>query len=297
MLTTVKYGLRLMLGRLNAGREVTVFRDDVFLVSYPRSGNTWVRFLIANLRDPVDPASFANIDRKIPEIYHFPDRDLRRRPRPRILKSHEYFDPRYRKVIYIVRDPRDVALSFYYFLLKKRMLDDRCGIEDYVNRWIEWKAESYGSWGDNVISWLGTRHPSSGFLLVRYEDLAANPVHELGSIAGFLGIPADEGRLSRAIQLSSVGRMRALESAQSQLWQTTRKTRTDIPFVRTASTGNWKSQLPPTAVSAIESCWGSLMKQLGYALFKEEEALVATSGVLAKVQATELTSSSSVEHR
>src|ERR671925_279845 len=108
-----KYASRILLGRRNAGRNLTVFPDDVFLVSYPRSGNTWTRFLIANLIYPSEPVNFANIESRVPEIYLWRDRDLRKLSRPRILKSHEYFDPRYKKTIYIARDPRDVAVSVY----------------------------------------------------------------------------------------------------------------------------------------------------------------------------------------
>ena len=61
------------MGQVPAGRRLTVFRDDVFLVSYPRSGNTWTRFLIGNLLDQEDPVTFANIESRIPEIYFFPE--------------------------------------------------------------------------------------------------------------------------------------------------------------------------------------------------------------------------------
>src|SRR5215469_6269647 len=98
-----------------AGRTLAVFADDTFIVSYPRSGNTWTRFLIANLLHPEQPASFANIERLIPDCEAQSSRYMKRASRPRIIKSHEYFDPRYKKVIYIVRDPRDVALSYYDF--------------------------------------------------------------------------------------------------------------------------------------------------------------------------------------
>src|SRR5881397_1861057 len=97
-------------GRVIAGRRLTVFPDDVFIVSYPRSGNTWTRFLVGNLVYQDEPVTFANIESRIPEIYLFPDRVLRSLPRPRMLKSHECFDPRYQRVIYIVRDPRDVVV-------------------------------------------------------------------------------------------------------------------------------------------------------------------------------------------
>lgn len=74
------------------GRAVTVFPDDVFLCSYPKSGNTWAKFLIANLLWKEESITFANIEQKIPAIY-YAERKLLKVPRPRILKSHECFDP------------------------------------------------------------------------------------------------------------------------------------------------------------------------------------------------------------
>src|SRR6201997_2026058 len=90
-----------LLGRKTAGRSLTVFPDDIFLVSYPRSGNTWARFLIGNLVHQDEPVTFTNVESRIPEIYLFPDRVLRGLRRPRMLKSHECFDPRYQRIIYI----------------------------------------------------------------------------------------------------------------------------------------------------------------------------------------------------
>ena len=49
-----------------------MFPDDVVLASYPRSGNNWTRFLIGNLIYPEDPVTFANLARRVPEIYYSP---------------------------------------------------------------------------------------------------------------------------------------------------------------------------------------------------------------------------------
>src|SRR6266511_1501639 len=91
-----KHGLRAasgtaarVTGRVPAQRSFTSFSDDIMLVSYPRSGNTWLRFLIGNLISR-EPVRFANIERIIPDIYHHSDRELRKLPRPRFLKSHEH---------------------------------------------------------------------------------------------------------------------------------------------------------------------------------------------------------------
>src|ERR1700751_2174698 len=105
--TIVKY----LLGTDRAGRNFAVYPDDTFVVSYPRSGNTWTRFLIANLLHPEEPATFLNIGRLVPDAEVQSSRYMRSIPSPRVIKSHTYFDPRYPRVIYIVRDPRDVAPS------------------------------------------------------------------------------------------------------------------------------------------------------------------------------------------
>src|ERR671924_2206755 len=88
-----------------AARGLTVRRSDVFLVSYPRSGNTWLRFLLANALRPAEAATFATFGEVVPDIYDETDRELRRRPSPRVLKSHEPFDRRYRRWARLRRAP------------------------------------------------------------------------------------------------------------------------------------------------------------------------------------------------
>src|SRR5262250_161756 len=126
MIYGIKQLFKYMLGRDIAGRTLAVRPDDVFLVSYPRSGNTWTRFLVANLLHPHEPATFANIERMVPDIYVNSQVALLRVPHPRVLKSHEPFDPRYKKVVYIVRDPRDVAVSMYHWEIKRGRIREEC---------------------------------------------------------------------------------------------------------------------------------------------------------------------------
>src|SRR6202047_4436661 len=91
MIRAITHLGRVLTGRQMAGRNVTVFPDDIFLVSYPRSGNTWTRFLLGNLIFSGGPVTFSNIESRIPEIYFNRDRAMRRLSRPRVLKSHECF--------------------------------------------------------------------------------------------------------------------------------------------------------------------------------------------------------------
>jgi len=251
--------------RQAAARGLTVYPDDTFLVSFPRSGNTWTRFLVCNLINPDDPVSFARLESRIPEIYDVTDRTLRTFPRPRIIKSHECFDPRYQKVIYIVRDPRDVLLSYYEFQLKRRVISEDCSLEEFLPRFIASEFEpKTGSWRDHVVSWMATRNGQKNFLFLRYEDMLANTLEAGTSIAGFLGVDTSSKRVARAVELSSADRIRKLEKEQSRQWKETRKTRQDKPFVRVASSGGWRSKLPEHCVAQLESAWGDVMRSVGY---------------------------------
>ena len=256
--------------KLRIERDITIFPDDVFLTSYPRSGNTWTRFLVGNLVHQNEPVTFLNVERLVPDMYKHSDRTLRGLPRPRILKSHECFDPRYKRIIYLARDPRDVAVSNYHWEMKQWSMGDSYPIEVFVRRWMEpvyWAR--LGCWGDHVTSWLSTRQGREGFLLLRYEDMLADPGKEMGKVARLLEIDATPERLVRAAELSSADRMRRLEKDQGDKWVQTRGTRQDKQFVRKAASGDWRKILPAESVQRIEAAWGSIMKEMGYELSSE----------------------------
>ena len=93
-----------------------IYPDDVFLVSYPRSGNTWIRYILAHLLAPYEV-----IDRNrtlYPDIYV--PINWQKVTMPRMIKSHEPFTKEYPKIIYLMRDGRDVACSYYNFYCRNR---------------------------------------------------------------------------------------------------------------------------------------------------------------------------------
>jgi len=272
MIKELLYITKYVLGLDTAGNNLTVFPDDVFIVSYPKSGNTWTRFLIGNLIFQ-EGVEFSNINEKIPDPVGLARRHLKRLPRPRYIKSHEPYDPRFQKVIFIVRDPRDVVLSEYHFDIKRRVIEEGFSIDRFVDQFLEAKVNhEFGSWGANVGSWMAarknTRDFSNGrsFLLLRYEDMIADPKGELTRVAVFLGLNPSMEHIANAVERSSADRMRKMEESQAHLWSSTKDTRKDKPFVRAAKSGGWKAELPTACIAEIESAWGDLMRELKYEL-------------------------------
>lgn len=252
-----------LLGRKYAGSSALIFPDDVMLTSYPKSGNTWARFLIGNLISDKG-VNFANVESIVPDIYRHDQAYLLSIKRPRILKSHESFCPSYKRVIYIVRDPRDVAVSYYFHQIKFRNIEKSVSLDSYVESFIVGEPDRFGSWGENVGSWLGARQKDDGFLLVRYEDLLLNPINEMKTIADFFRIDKTEQKLQQIVDMSSLTNMKEMERISGKHWEALKKTRNDMAFVRSGKSGGWKELLSKNSSTKIVRAWTDLMVLLKY---------------------------------
>jgi Sulfotransferase domain len=284
MIRELVFVAKYILAKDIAGSNLVVFPDDMFLVSHPRSGNTWLRFLVANLVHPESPVTYNSMEQIVADPTAQPRRFFKNLPRPRIIKSHQSFDPRFRRVLYIVRDPRDVCVSYYHFQRKYRFIADGYPIEDFTKRFVNSEASDFGSWGEHVGSWLAARDGTPGFLFIRYEDLVRDTLGELRKVASFLGVAADERQIAQAVERSSTDVMRRQEKLEQNTWVATRGRRKDIPFIGPAKPGRWKTEMPHVSVVLIESTWGPLMNALQYELTTQSYApaprfLVRTLGM------------------
>ena len=246
-----------------AGRHLRVFDDDTFIVSYPKSGNTWVRFMLMNLMFP-DEASFLNMDDRIPDIYRTSDSRLAEYPRPRIIKSHEHPDPRYPRVIYIVRDPRAIAVSSWHYLVKVRRIPETYPIRQSVEDFVAGRFFEYGTWQDHVSGWRSTRQFSPDFLLLRYEDMLDDPSGHVCRIARFMGVDADDDAIEKAARNSSFASMQKLEKQAGHAWQEMAQSRMDRLFIRRGVSQSWQEELDPDSIRLIEESWADTMNLVGY---------------------------------
>lgn len=242
--------LRRAAGLLPPSRSVDIYPDDTVLVSYPRSGNTWSRFLLANLIHPELDHSFDTVGRLVPDIYRMPARELARVARPRLLKSHEPFDRRYPRVIYVVRDPRDVAVSYFHFRRRKGIPET--DLESWVETFVKTGEGHYGTWAEHVDGWISERGASSNFHLIRYEDLSQDTHAEVKRLARFLG--ASDADVGKVVAGSSADRMRSIEPSAGGPGS----------LVRKAVSGGWPEELSEDAAQRIAAAFGPTMGAIGY---------------------------------
>jgi Sulfotransferase domain len=279
MIHRVAYGIKHTLGLDRPRYHLKVYPDDTFVVSFPGSGNNWTLCLIANLLQLESRATLLDIERLIPATDGQTRKFFRAMPRPRVIRHHESFDPQYKKVIYMVRDPRDVIISAYNSALERTDLDRGDPFMSFVAEFVSGARSAVGSWGENVASWVATRGNTPRFLLLRYEDMVSETTRELKRVAGFLGIPATTEHLAEAVNRSSVEDIDRLEQMQSVGGNSRTAGRKEPVSFPLSPKGGWQTTLPKAAVSEIESAWGPLMSALGYELCETTASKCLTAEV------------------
>lgn len=256
----------------------------LWIASYPKSGNTWVRFLVCNLlHGPVDSA--ATLNRWVPDVHELRGAELAAPAAPVMMKTHYPYSAALPLVshtagaIYVVRDPADVLLSNYHY--RKRSgaatADDEPDFERYLDTFIaaqgdpRWRQLGMGSWSDNVRSWLATTHPFP-VLRIRYEDLLADGLTIAALLSRSLGLPPAPERLARAVEASSFTNLRRIEEADI----TARRTGifykpylqapidAGLRFMRAGRSGESRERMSPHQWQRFNAAFGAIRQELGY---------------------------------
>ena len=172
--------------------------EDVYVASYPRSGNTWLRFMLYEILVG-ESSSFVNVRQLVPDIGE-QAQALPLLPRNgRLIKTHEPYRPEYKKAIYLVRDARDVALSEFAYQKALGLAPD--DFERYLGRFLQGKVNPFGSWAAHVDSWMKAKDSQlADILMVRYDELRRNPEDSLAAMIEFLGMPVRRDIISALLQ-------------------------------------------------------------------------------------------------
>jgi hypothetical protein len=174
--------------------------EDVFIASYPRSGNTWMRFVLSELATDA-PSTFRSVEEVAPAVGRQSLGPEVTRGGGRLIKTHEPYRREYRRAIYLLRDVRAVAMSQFRVLSITKFPD--LTLDTFLPQFVRGQLDGYGTWKDHIRSWTTDRDPTADVLVIRYEDMRAEPEKHLRMAAEFAGIEASEERIASAVEAIS----------------------------------------------------------------------------------------------
>ncbi len=171
-------------------------------------------------------------------------------------------------MIYLVRDPRDVAISHYHWLMKYKNYDQTLDgfIAEFVNSRTTEKS-LYRGWGSHVNSWYENADDvPGGLLFVRYEQLLTNIDKELMKVASFLGLDVAAERAAEIASRNEFRRMQEKEDTGSNAPSLHGGTRPDIRFVRQGKQEQWRDVLSQDQIAAFADAFAEVAGRFGYDL-------------------------------
>ena len=242
--------------------NATIRPTDVFLCTYPKSGTTWLGYLIAQAlkQDPDEQIDLKSMYTRVPDVNLLYTKrgsleQYSQLPDPRIFLCHATFNERLPRVVYVIRDPRDALVSYWHYQRFLHKGYDR-SLADFIAADDHWPCE----WDQHVASWLlPQRHPN--FMLVRYEQLHQDAARILRDVLKFAGKTCSEESIQAAVASSRFDRMRATEEAHGVIGK---EGDSDARFVRKGRAGGWRQEMDETALAILEEKFGDVMRRVGH---------------------------------
>ena len=282
----------------------------IWLASYPKSGNTLVRSMISAYffsKDGIYNFDLINNIKQFPKIGLFQkiginikdDKEVIKnyvkvqntfntKNSLQFLKTHSYlfnFENKYPftdlknslGVIYIVRDPRNIINSFAKFWntpqekIAEIMINDLYMGGDFASEKIEDRTKVWtGTWSSNFQSWKSFKFQER-YLLVKYEDLIANPEKVFLKILEFIyqlnkkKFYLNKSKLNNVIKTTKFESMQLLEKKIGfNEAKINDQTGEKIPFFNLGPKNDWKNSLDGKIRLKIEKAFKKEMQELNY---------------------------------
>ena len=223
--------------------------DDVWVVAYPKAGSTWTQQIVRLIHNDGDDDGKV-LSESVPWLealdHMYPHVKPEQLPSPRIFQSHFMYDnmpcgpPNTTrcKYIYVVRNPKDLAVSYYYHHrgFKKLHLG---GVqwEDFFESFASGQAH-FGDYFEHVLGWWAHRDDAN-VLFLKYEDMKKDLPTAVARIAKFIGKDLSSAVLDQIVVKTTFDKMKNDPKANHS-WTAHRRDPNEAPFMRKGVVGDWK---------------------------------------------------------
>ncbi|XP_008430281.1 sulfotransferase family 2, cytosolic sulfotransferase 3 isoform X1 [Poecilia reticulata] len=246
---------------LKFAQEFTLKDDDVLSVTYPKSGTIWMQEilpLVLNGGDLTPIQTVVNWDR-VPWLEETRlAQVVDKLPSPRALVTHfrySFMPPSFRtskaKVVYVMRNPKDVLVSSYYFHQMATFLEDPGTFEEFMEKFLDGRV-FFGKWTDHVKSWrnaeLGDR-----ILFITYEEMVQDLPASIRHISGFLHRNLSEEVIQKIAEHCSFQSMKANAMSNFSLCPKEYMDSDKSPFLRKGIAGDWKNHFSSEQLARFKS--------------------------------------------
>jgi len=235
------------------------FKEEFILcASFPRSGNTWFRFVVSNINNLVGnfnkEINFHTIRHFSPEIRR--NRNLEHAkiiPNfPIFLKTHFPYTFKFKKyrAVLIIRRPEDVMVSYYHYL-KEEKFKSLPSLSKFIRHW------RYGipAWKNFYKSWYGKFD-----YLIKFEDLLKEPYKIIKEMYGHFGYYVPDEIIKKSLELSSKENMKKVLKEKGDPMAKNK----NFQFVRKGLSGEGKRKLSKEDLEYIEKYTSQLLEKYGY---------------------------------
>nr|XP_006114832.1 sulfotransferase family cytosolic 2B member 1-like isoform X1 [Pelodiscus sinensis]XP_014424881.1 sulfotransferase family cytosolic 2B member 1-like isoform X1 [Pelodiscus sinensis] len=231
--------------------EFQVRDDDVFNVTYPKSGTNWMLEILSLIRCDGDPGwvrSVLSWDRA-PWVEHYLGLEAALKyPSPRLLCSHlpvQLFPKSLKcskaKIIYTLRCPKDVLVSLYHFSKVLRIFKTPESLDSFLEDFLSGNIV-YGSWFDHVTGWLGLKG-SKNFFSITYEELQQDPQGSVRRICHFLGKELSEEQVASVVENASFQSMKVNKMSNYSQMSDQLLDHQQGALLRKGICGDWRNHL------------------------------------------------------